>query len=118
MNGNEDEQEHGRAGGSGFDLPESDVVKRDREQRAAEAASWREMRIAAEHLRKQGTQITRVTIRGKWVGAVDILVILCADTDDGPVVAFHGSENAMTLWTRLARRIMNGTLKWRPDDDG
>ncbi len=105
------------ADGGSVVLPETEVSKTERVREAVEGTAWRAMVRAVARLRQEGIVITKMTVRGEWSGYVDILIIVCADTDEGPIVAFHGAENVSTMWERLARRMDSGGLKWRRDDD-
>ena len=44
-----------------------------------------------------------------------VLVMAKAYTEDGYVVGFHRGESVVEAVTGMARRIVNGTLKWRED---
>lgn len=77
---------------------------------------WLECRNALDHLARDGIRVTRLTIKGGWTSGETWLVILCAATAEGPMVAFHNADDPETLWVGLCKRIEKGSLKWRPDE--
>lgn len=77
--------------------------------------AWQDLVHAMYCLRQDGYAVYRVTIRGEWATGDEFLVILCAEHEGRPVVAFHGAENITTVWKRLVRRVEQGTLKWKDD---
>lgn len=60
--------------------------------------------------------VYRVTVRGDWDGHGEFLLVLIADTENGPKVAFHNSGDPHGMWVSLKNRIENGSLKWKDDE--
>ena len=100
---------------SEYVLPPSQASKDAARDLAMYGTAWTGLIAAANELRRRGIVLTGVSVRGGWVGDVDLLVVLTADTPDGKKVAFHGAESILRLWERLRRRIVNDSLVWKDD---
>lgn len=46
----------------------------------------------------------------------DWLGIISVDTDEGPMIAFHGASSFSETIRGIMARIENGSLKWRKDE--
>jgi len=78
--------------------------------------AWEDVVFAVYRAARQGTEIERISIRVGWVKGVDSLVTLVAYDGTNGLVGFHGAEGATTMWERLARRLLEDTMTWRPDE--
>jgi len=77
---------------------------------------WLDAVDAMHRLTGHDVIITGMSIRGEWDGHGDLLLVLRAEGPEGNIVAFHSTAEPLGLWTGLAARINNGSLKWRTDE--
>ena len=78
-----------------------------------------ELGLIATGYRNVGVQVQGFSIRIPAVQGGDFLITVRGLLDDGtPAVAFHGSPDFGEALRGLRNRIMNGSLKWRPDQYG
>lgn len=78
--------------------------------------AWLDFERIAHDMGHAGTPIKRVTLKGPLVEGGSALIILTADSEEGPVVAFHNVDDLGTAIKGLAARLQNGSLKWKVDE--
>jgi hypothetical protein len=75
-----------------------------------------EVGLAMSGYRSLAVDVTGVSIRAPQAQGGDFLLTVRGMAEDGaPVVAFHGSPDLGEAFRGLQNRLMNGSLKWRPD---
>jgi hypothetical protein len=64
-----------------------------------------------------GHEIYEVRITASTQGDDPLLMVIKAwDTEGAPVVGFHGGGHILEMLASAARRVRNGTIKWRADE--
>ncbi len=76
---------------------------------------WLRFLDACQRLEEDGVYVTGLSVRGQPGSGGESLVVLRADSEVGRRVAFHSVDEDMTLWTSLANRMRNNSLKWKED---
>jgi len=61
--------------------------------------------------------VTGLSIRGPNETSSEFLgTVKALDEEGGPVVAFHSASSVGEVLVGIHARLMNGTLRWRPDE--
>lgn len=63
-----------------------------------------------------GMSLHQLKLIAKGSDAVEWLVVLTVDTDNGPKVAFTSASSLVEALVSLGNRLRNRTLKWRDDE--
>lgn len=76
-----------------------------------------EVGLVISGYRSLAVAVSGLSIRSPQVQGGDYLLTV-RGTDEGgaPVVAFHGSPDLGEAFRGLHNRLMNGSLRWRPDE--
>ena len=98
-------------------------MPRDNEGKAL-TVRWEEIGRAVDEVglvmsghRNVSVGITGMSIRGPVEAGGDFLATVRGrDVGGAPVVSFHGDPDLGALFRGLHNRLMNGSLKWRPDE--
>ncbi len=62
-------------------------------------------------------RVTGVSVRCQWSDEVETLVVIKGTTEEGvQVVGFHSEVGMLDALAGAARRLVNGTIKWREDN--
>lgn len=85
---------------------------------------WREIGKAADEIglamsgyRSLAVDVLAFSVRGPQAQGGDFLItVRGVDADGAPVVAFHGSPDLGEALRGLQNRLLNGSLRWRPDE--
>ena len=91
------------------------VSQSDMERLVRLGLAWEETVRCLNRLQREDHTVHRITIKGNWSHHDELLIILVADTPEGPVVAFHQVDDLSGLWKGLWGRLRNGSLRWRED---
>jgi hypothetical protein len=72
--------------------------------------------LALTGYRSLTVDVVGISIRPPTVAGGDfLLTVRGTDEAGGPVVAFHGSPDLGEAFRGLDNRLLNGSLRWRPD---
>lgn len=71
-----------------------------------------------EEMRDDDMFVKSIRFRFSETEGGDVMAIITADMQSGPMVAFHGASNLRDAITGLSARLVNGSLKWKEDQYG
>jgi hypothetical protein len=69
-------------------------------------------------MNKDELLLTSIKIKVNNNEGTDVLIILCAVSPDGPVVAFNDGDGIKEALMTTLNRIRNGRIRWKEDQYG
>lgn len=70
-----------------------------------------------QRLFEEGVDVTRMSVVLPQIDKPDYLCVVTATIDGVKHVAFHGGSTYVEAVTGILNRLMNGSLKWRLDQN-